>query len=125
MDSLPSDQTPDLILPFNFQPRDYQLPSLKALYAGIKRVIAVWHRRAGKEKTFVNYCAHAAFQRVGTYYYVFPTYQQARKVLWDGIDKSGFPFMAHFPKALEGRSADTPGRRVRGNQFGVSGFQRL
>ena len=39
-------------------------------------------------------------QEVGTYYYLFPTYSQAKKVLWDGMDKSGFPFMGHFPDEI-------------------------
>ena len=127
MDSLPSDQPPDLILPHNFRPRNYQLPVLRALQDGIKRVIAVWHRRAGKEKTFINYSAHAAFQRVGTYYYVFPTYSQARKVLWDGIDKSGFPFMAHFPKEIVNRKNNSEMRLefVNGSAFQLIGSDNI
>ena len=73
---------------------------MRALDSGIKRAVAVWHRRAGKEKTFINYVAKSCIQRVGTYFYLFPTYTQAKKVLWDGRDKDGFPFMGHFPKEL-------------------------
>jgi phage terminase large subunit len=91
---------PSLTLPYKFEPRPYQLPVLAALDGGIKRAVAVWHRRAGKEKTFINYVAKSAMMRVGTYFYLFPTYSQAKKVLWDGIDKSGFPFMSHFPKDI-------------------------
>jgi len=40
------------------------------------------------------------FERVGTYFYIFPTYTQAKKVLWDGRDRDGFPFMGHFPKEV-------------------------
>jgi len=86
-----------ITIPYKFEPRSYQLPALRRLDEGCKRLIAVWHRRAGKEKTFLNWTAKAAFQRVGTYYYIFPTYSQARKVLWDGRDKAGFAFMDHFP----------------------------
>jgi len=39
-------------------------------------------------------------QKVGVYYYLFPTYKQGRKVLWDGIDRDGFRFLDHFPKEL-------------------------
>ena len=73
---------------------------LQALGSGKKRAVAIWHRRAGKEKTFINYVAKAMFQRVGTYFYIFPTYTQAKKVLWDGRDRDGFPFMAHFPREI-------------------------
>lgn len=89
-----------ITIPHNFEPRPYQLPVLRALDSGIKRAVSIWHRRAGKEKTFINYVAKAAFQRVGTYFYLFPTYAQAKKVLWDGKDREGFPFMAHFPKEI-------------------------
>ena len=89
-----------LTIPYLYSPRPYQLPILRALDSGIKRAVAVWHRRAGKEKTFINYVAKSCIQRVGTYFYLFPTYAQARKVLWDGRDKDGFPFMGHFPKEL-------------------------
>jgi phage terminase large subunit len=89
-----------ITIPHNFTPRPYQLNALKALDAGKKRIVAVWHRRAGKEKTFINHVAKSAVQRIGTYFYIFPTYTQAKKVLWDGRDRDGFPFMGHFPKAL-------------------------
>ena len=91
-----------ITIPHNFIPRPYQLPILRALEGGVRRAVAVWHRscRAGKEKTFLNYTAKETFKRVGTYYYIFPTYSQAKKVLWDGRDREGFPFMAHFPQQV-------------------------
>lgn len=98
-----SDSSPtryDLTIPHQFEPRPYQLPALRALDSGIKRAVAVWHRRAGKEKTFLNHTIKAAFQRVGTYFYVFPTYAQGRKILWQGMDRDGFPFMNHIPKQV-------------------------
>lgn len=66
----------------------------------MKRAIAVWHRRAGKEKTFINYVVKEAVKRVGSYYYLFPTYSQAKKVVWDGRDKEGFAFLDHIPAQL-------------------------
>lgn len=87
-------------LPYRFIPRGYQIPALKALEGGAKRVVAVWHRRSGKEKTFFNWMITAAFERVGTYFYLFPSYRQARKALWDGMDREGFPFMAHIPAEI-------------------------
>ena len=91
---------PDIILPFNYTPRPYQIPVLKALDAGATRAVAVWHRRSGKEKTFLNFTAKRAFQRVGTYFYLFPTYTQAKKAVWDGMDRNGFPFLSHFPPEI-------------------------
>lgn len=91
--------TPNVLIPFNFKPRPYQLPILKALDSGATRAVAVWHRRSGKEKTFINFTAKKTVERVGTYFYLFPTYAQAKKAIWNGIDKDGFPFMGHFPPA--------------------------
>src|SRR5712664_2385823 len=35
--------------------------------------------------------------RAGTYYYVFPTYAQGKKDLWDAQDREGMPFLSHVP----------------------------
>ena len=90
----------EITIPYKFNPRPYQLPALEALDGGCKRVVAIWHRRSGKEKTFVNYTVKAMFERVGSYFYIFPTFTQAKKAVWDGMDKEGFPFMGHFPKEI-------------------------
>lgn len=84
-------------LPHNFRPRSYQLPVLKALDGGLRRASCVWHRRSGKDKTFLNYMIKEMPRRVGTYYYFFPNYNQGRKILWDGIDRDGFKYTHHFP----------------------------
>ncbi len=46
-------------------------------------------------------------ERVGTYYYFFPTYTQGKKILWLGMDKTGFRFIDHFPKQLVASKNDT------------------
>jgi hypothetical protein len=68
----------------------------------------VWHRRSGKDITCTNFVATEMIQRVGSYYYIFPTYNQGRKILWDGMDKQGIPFLSHFPdKLVEGKPNET------------------
>lgn len=57
----------------------------------------MWHRRSGKEKTFINYTAKKTAERVGTYFYFFPTYAQGKRAIWDGMDRDGFKFIDHFP----------------------------
>jgi len=89
-----------LTVPVNFTPRAYQLPILRALDSGFKRVVWAAHRRSGKDKTCINFTVKKMFQRVGVYYYIFPTFAQARRVIWDGIDKEGKQFMDHFPKEI-------------------------
>jgi len=89
-------------LPYKFEPRKYQLPLFQAFCVpdAFKRGIMVWHRRAGKDKTLMNVMIYKMLERVGTYFYIFPTYKQGRNVIWDGADGSGFRFMDHFPKEL-------------------------
>ena len=91
---------PVIQLPFHFKPRPYQLPFFRAMDGGLKRAVLVHHRRAGKDKSAFNFMVKEAFKRVGIYYYFFPTYNQGRKVLWDGIDKDGFRFLDHIPKEV-------------------------
>jgi len=94
----------NIIIPFNFTPRIYQIPVLKALDSGFKRLAWIAHRRSGKDKTMINYIAKKMFERKGTYYYIFPTYKQAKKVIWNGMDKDGFKFTDHFPMELRKRT---------------------
>jgi phage terminase large subunit len=76
--------------------------------SGKKRAVIVWHRRAGKDKTLLNLTIKKMVERVGSYYYFFPTYSQGKKILWDGVDKDGFKFLDHFPKELvDGKPNDT------------------
>jgi len=87
-------------IPHNFEPRNYQLPFFKIMDKGCKRAVLVWHRRAGKDKSALNLMIKKMLERKGIYYYFFPTYSQAKKVIWEGIDKEGMPFLEHFPKSL-------------------------
>jgi len=73
----------NISLPYNFKPRDYQLPLLEAIDNGYRRLVTVWHRRSGKDKVYINMVAKKMFERVGAYYYFFPTYQQGKKILWN------------------------------------------
>lgn len=87
-------------LPHNFVLRTYQKPVVDALNEGRKRAVCVWHRRSGKDKTFINYMVASMAKRVGAYFYLFPTYAQGKKILWDGRDRAGFKFTDHIPKDL-------------------------
>ena len=90
----------DLTIPYNFIPRDYQVPLYDSPKKGFKRGVSIWHRRAGKDKTFINMLVKESFKRVGSYYYIFPTYNQGRKIIWNGMDRDGFPFLGHIPEAV-------------------------
>src|SRR5687768_12893465 len=93
-------QSSSLEIPFHFKPRSYQAEFFKAMTTGKRRACLVWHRRAGKDKTVINYTVTQMVQRKGIYFYFFPTYAQGKKILWDGIGKDGFKFLHHFPQEL-------------------------
>jgi hypothetical protein len=50
------------------EPRDYQLPFLKAFDAGTQYSVISWHRRAGKDVTSFNALMKRAIQTAGNYY---------------------------------------------------------
>lgn len=94
-------------IPYKYEPREYQIPFLAAMDGGKRRAVLVWHRRAGKDKTCLNYMIKEMFTKAGSYYYFFPSYKQGKKILWQGKDKTGFPFMGHFPEPRILRKNDT------------------
>jgi len=114
---------PKIRIPHNFAPRNYQIAFFNAISKGYKRGVAVWHRRAGKDKTAINILAKEAFKRKGLYWYIFPTYKQARRAIWFGMDKAGYKFMDHFPPQVRKRSNDTDMlvELVNGSIFQIAG----
>jgi hypothetical protein len=54
-----------------------------------KRACEVAHRRWGKDDLAMNFIAQESFKRVGTYWHMLPAATQARKVVWDSINKRG------------------------------------
>lgn len=88
-----------------FIPRPYQLDFLHAFERdGFQKVILIWPRRAGKDFTVWNALLRAALTRVSTYYIVYPTFSQGRKILWDGKTNDGERFLDYIPPALVAKS---------------------
>lgn len=77
-----------ITIPHQYSPRKYQVDLLSSK-ARFK--IAVWHRRAGKSKTALNQQVIRTQITKGIYYYVLPTYKQAKSVMWDGLVKEHIP----------------------------------
>mgnify|MGYP006921301442 CR=1 FL=1 len=69
--------------------------------------MAVWHRRAGKDLFAINFMTCAAVQRVGLYWHLLPTYNQGRKIVWQGMTKDGRAFLDHIPESLISGKNDT------------------
>lgn len=84
-----------------FKPRSYQIPLFDAIEnKNIKRAVLVWHRRAGKDVACFNLVIRQALKTVGSYYYILPTYKQARLVLFEGMTMEGKKFMEYIPSEL-------------------------
>jgi hypothetical protein len=117
----------EINVPYNYEPREYQLPLFEAIDSGVNRAVCVWHRRAGKDKSFINITAKKALERVGTYYYYFPTATMGRKILWDGMDKAGMRFLDHFPNEIISKKNDQEMRLkfINGSAFQIIGTDRL
>lgn len=91
-----------IMLPHNWAPRYYQLPCWRYFEGPEegKRASCVWHRRAGKDLLAINLIACKAYERVGTYWHMLPTYRQGRAIVWNGFTRDGRRFLDHFPKDL-------------------------
>jgi phage terminase large subunit len=88
-------------LPHLFRPRGYQLPFLRAFPHKQRRAAWIVRRRAGKDLTaWSAVMIPEAAETPGTYYYCLPTFQQARRVIWNGMDNDGIPLLARIPAEL-------------------------
>jgi len=79
-------QSSKITLPNNWTPRDYQKPALRAFGQGIKRLVLIWHRRAGKDDVALNVAAVEAMRQVGEYWHMLPEAAQSRKAIWEAVD---------------------------------------
>lgn len=89
-----------VLVPVDWAPRIYQMPLWSFLENGGKRAVCIWHRRAGKDACSMNFTVTSALNRVGLYWHLLPTYNQGRKIVWDGRTKEGRPFLSFFPQDL-------------------------
>ena len=93
--------TTPITLPYGYTPRPYQIAPLQALDKGAKRLIWVMHRRGGKDLTIFNWVVKTiAVGQPKTVWYVFPTYSQAKMVIWDGMTKDGRKYLDYIPECL-------------------------
>ncbi len=98
----------EISIPNDWEPRPHQLPFFQAMDGGIKRACMVWHRRAGKDSSVLNFTAKEMFSRVGNYWHLFPKQRQARKAIWNGIDGQGRKILQQvFPEAVRTRTDGT------------------
>lgn len=104
-------------LPFNHTPYPFQQEVWDAVVETddqgkvnlLKQfILTVWHRRAGKDLDFINFLTFMAWHhRIGTYWYMFPTYAQGKKTIWDGMDNDGRPFLSFIPPHIVDHTNET------------------
>jgi len=112
----------------NFHPRDYQLPIIEALeLKKYRRVLCCLPRRAGKDITAFNICIRALLRKVCVIYYIFPTYSQGKKILWDSVDNSGRRILDYIPSELieSKNSQDMKIRFINGSLFQIVGSDNV
>lgn len=105
-------------LPHKYEPRDYQMPFWDMfnyseehgciiedkhrwiIKENFKRMILVWHRRAGKDMDSWQRFLFIAATRPGLYWYMLPTSVQGRKVIFEGFDNEQNRFIDYLPKSF-------------------------
>lgn len=101
------------VLPFNWSPYPYQ-EKILARYFGTdgapaqQRILQVWSRRLGKDRTDMELAALASQRRVMNIWHLFPLHKQARVAIWNGVDpESGRRFIDQsFPPDMVARRSD-------------------
>lgn len=111
-----------------FQPRDYQLPIIEAIEKkGYRRVLAIMPRRAGKDITAFNIAIRYMLRNVCVVYYIFPTYAQGKKILWDSLNNDGMKILDYIPSDLVAstNSQEMKIKLVNGSLFQVVGSDNV
>ena len=101
-----------ILFPINWKPYPFQVSLWNYLISGGKKAVAVWHRRAGKDVLGLNWITLCALREIGTYWYVYPTYSQARMSVWDGVTLEGRPYMSFLPSDFVLESSQNKARIV-------------
>jgi phage terminase large subunit len=94
---------------YEFRVRWYQRAFHEALVNRTHdRLIAIWHRRAGKDEIVLNAMRELAWKNPGTYWHCFPEQKQARKAIWNGVNghTGKRRILEAFPPALIKRMQD-------------------
>lgn len=81
--------------------RSYQLRSLMAKQAGIKRFAERWHRRAGKDRTWATIAFLSGMERKGVYYHFLPTLGAAKRDVWDNIIIDNYDGIEHSYRMID------------------------
>jgi phage terminase large subunit len=98
----------NVVLPHNFEWREYAVPFVRFMHGGGLRAFLAWHRRAGKDLSALHFLATMAAERVGIYWHMLPTARQTRRAIWNGLTNEGIRFVdGAIPPSLVRRRNDT------------------
>ncbi len=93
----------------------------------VKRTGTYWcgPRRSGKDITAFYACIRKMIEKPTQIYFVYPTYSQGRKILWEGLDDKGQPILAMLPKELiaHKNSQDMTIKLINGSLFKIVGSE--
>jgi len=88
-----------LLKQFTF--RDYQYPILKAVEKdNFKKNLIILPRRSGKDMACLQIALRQCLDKVCTVFYIFPTYSNARKAIYDAITIDGKKILDYLPDEL-------------------------
>jgi len=117
------DQDPIVI--DRFKPRKYQMNLCGEFERErYKKFLVIWPRRAGKDICALNLLLRAAVRKVGTYFYIFPTFSSGRRILWDAIDIDGNRILNYYipDEVVESRNEQQMRiRLINGSQIQIIG----
>lgn len=110
-------------IPNGWKARAYQTATYNHFGFGkqFQRAACVWHRRAGKDSMGLNLTCREMFKRVGTYWHLFPEQTQARRAIWNGVDRQGRRILEQvfpgFLKVMQNRRPHGIVKRVSGQEM--------
>lgn len=122
-----NDSGSNLLAPDRIELRPYQAVARQKFLQGVIRQLLGWHRRAGKDVYALDTARDQADQEVGTYWHLYPTHVQARRAIWNGIDKTGVRFLERaFPleRRVATRSQDMQIELDNGSMWQLCGSDR-
>lgn len=86
----------DVPLPYNYKIYDWLIPAKIAFEKG-KEIWLTIHRRGGKDLfSLSEVLLPEAFERPGTYQYIWPSLKQGRDAFWEGKDEDGRDVMKEY-----------------------------
>lgn len=118
-----------ITMPHDWYPRDYQLPALQALDEGCRRVIMLWHRKAGKDTTALNWVAARMMDEPISCLYMLPEFGQAKRIIMRELNDRGQTYLDQaFPKEIRAGEPNTQEGFLRlksGSVLQLGGFDTI